>query len=203
MRKRLSQEQRRSEILKHAGVLFRKNGFAKTEMEDIRLACGISRGGLYHYFGNKNAILAAIIECETEALLRDLEGLGSNPIEALLRAGSGHLGNEAGIVTVLGSDEEKLTYLAYLETAQYRIIRPVLQDAMEDAVRRGIDTAHVVELFLTVNSLINRRVIMGEWTMAYGAGFAATALDALAPLMSDEDAIRRLAEAIREGEQDQ
>lgn len=203
MRKRLSQDQRRSEILKHAGALFRKNGFAATEMEDIRLACSISRGGLYHHFGNKTAILAAIIERETEAIRREFEREKSNPIDALLRAGSGHLGNEAGIVTALVSDEEKLTYLAYLEAAQTRIIRPVLQDALKDAVRRGIDPGHVVELFLTVNALINRRVIMDEWTMGYGAGFAATALDALAPLMSDAGAIRHLAQSIREGEYDQ
>lgn len=202
MRKRLSQEQRRSEILKHATELFLRKGFAETEMEDIRLACGISRGGLYHHFANKTAVLAGIIEQETQGVLQELIGSDADPIHALLQAGSGHLGNDAGILKALKSDDDRLTYLAHLENAQSQILRPALQEEMKDAVRAGVNSAHVVELFLTVNALINRRVIMGEWSMAESAAFSAMALETLAPLMLDAEAIRNVAQAIRTGDVD-
>ena len=50
-------------------------------------------------------------------------------------------------------------------------------------VAPGTSAAHVAELFLTVTAHINRREILGEWTQSQAAGFAATALTAVASLM--------------------
>lgn len=161
-------------------------------MEDIRAACDLSRGGLYHHFGNKGAILDALVAEEIDALVDVLERSRRPPIETLLEAGSSHLGNEPGIVTALETTEERLLYLSSLDQAIARRLSPLLGEKLADAVRPGIDPVDVAELFLTINAHANRRVCTGEWTEARSAGFAATALSALAPLLQDATRLRRI-----------
>ena len=83
MRTRLSKSERRDQILKKARQILVKQGLAKTEMEDIRLACGISRGGLYHHFSNKRAVLDALAEEEVGLLAEALDDKDASPIIVL------------------------------------------------------------------------------------------------------------------------
>lgn len=183
MRTRLSRTERRSEILKQARRLIVERGLSATEMEDIRLACGISRGGLYHHFANKRAVLDALVEEEVSLLADRLDDQTQPPIPALLRAGSGHLGGDVGVLSALETRDEKLDYLSALDQAFSAILRDALHRRITDSVRDDINPEHVAELFLTVNAQINRRAILGDWSDPDAAGFAATALTALAPLL--------------------
>lgn len=183
MRTRLSKSERRDEILRKARQLFAERGLADTEMEDIRLACGISRGGLYHHFSNKRAILDALVEGEVELLAELLDEEEASPILVLLRAGSSHLGAQPGVVAALKTQDEKLAYLSALETAFASVLREPLSDRLTGYVREGINPDHVAELFLAINAHINRRETLAQWSGAEAAGFAATSLEALAPLL--------------------
>jgi len=183
MRIRLSKSERRDEILKKARQLFVEQGLADTEMEDIRLACGISRGGLYHHFSNKRAVLDALVEGEVAALADALNVEGASPVLVLLRAGSSHLGASASVLSALQTLEDKLEYLSALEQAFSAILKGALCARMVDFVRDDINAEHVAELFLTINAHINRREILGHWSSGEAAGFAATSLGALAPLL--------------------
>ncbi|MBD3678266.1 MAG: TetR/AcrR family transcriptional regulator [Rhodobacteraceae bacterium] len=183
MRTRLSPTERRTRILEKARELVLERGLSGTEMEDIRLACDISRGGLYHHFGNKRAVLDALIKDEVAQLAEALEGSDGSPIPVLLRAGSGHLGSEPGVISGMRTREERLDYLSGLELAMTEVLSDLLRDRLEGFVQPGADPGHVAELFLTINTHINRREILGQWTSAEAAGFAATALQALAPLL--------------------
>ena len=188
MRTRLSKSERRCEILRRARQLFAEKGLTGTEMEDIRLACGISRGGLYHHFSNKRAVLDALVEEEVASLAAVLDAQDASPIPALLRVGSSHLGNDLGVVSFLETQAEKLDYLSALELAFTSVLRETLSDRLYGYVRDGTNPKHVAELFLTITAHINRREILGEWDSAEAAGFAATSLEALAPfLQSPED----------------
>ncbi|HHC30044.1 MAG TPA: TetR/AcrR family transcriptional regulator [Rhodobacterales bacterium] len=183
MRTRLPKSERRADILKKARQLFTDRGLSETEMEDIRLACGISRGGLYHHFSNKRAVLDALVEDEVFKLAETLRTTGASPIPALLEAGSSHLGGDAGVLPALRTQAEKLDYLSSLEQAFSTILTEALCDRLNGSVRDGINPEHVAELFLTINAHINRREILGRWSIQEAAGFAATSLKALAPLM--------------------
>jgi len=183
MRTRLSKNERRDDILKEARQLFAKKGLTGTEMEDIRLACGISRGGLYHHFSNKRAVLYALVEGEVALVAGALNSEDVPPIPALLLAGSSHLGCDAGVVSALKTQAEKLDYLSALELAFESALRESLSDRLKSYVREGTNPNHVSELFLTINSHINRREILGHWSSAQAAGFASTSLEALAPLL--------------------
>lgn len=201
MRTRLSKNDRRTDILKKARKLIATRGYTRTEMEDIRLECKLSRGGLYHHFGNKRAVLDALIEEEVLALAKIFNDAKASPIAVLLDVGSSHLGNDPGIVADLNTKEEQLAYLSGLELSVERHLTKALAARLQALIRPDFEADHVAELFLTVNMHINRRQILGEWTDQQAASFAATALQALVVFLTDptelQSAISGLKEAAR------
>lgn len=198
MRKRLTQEDRKADILSQAQRQFHLNGYSATEMEDIRKACGISRGGLYHHFANKGAILDAIVTQEVAALATALAQSDAPPIEALLEMGSSQLGRDPGILAALKTTDEKLVYLSCLDQAITSQLSPVLRARLADTLRPGVDPGHLAELFLTINAHINRRVVLGDWNAPQASGFAATALTALLPFLKDPAGLDRIIQAFLE-----
>jgi AcrR family transcriptional regulator len=52
----------RDQIAQAALTVFALKGFAAASMDDICLAAGCSKGGLYHHFRTKAAVLAAVVE---------------------------------------------------------------------------------------------------------------------------------------------
>lgn len=55
-------ETRRAQILAAAADCFRRDGFHGASIAQISRAAGMSPGHIYHYFENKEAIIAAIVE---------------------------------------------------------------------------------------------------------------------------------------------
>jgi AcrR family transcriptional regulator len=71
--KRRTQAQRRAEsrqaVLDSACRLFGERGFANTSLEDIASDCGLTIRPIYHYFGNKKALFAAVNEVMEERII--------------------------------------------------------------------------------------------------------------------------------------
>jgi len=63
---------RRHEILRAAGRVFRRRGYAHTGMREIAAEADLSSGNLYHYFAGKDEILYF---CQERALERLLEAV--------------------------------------------------------------------------------------------------------------------------------
>ena len=63
-RKRLSKEERREQIKEIALNLFVSRGYSKTTMDEIIQAVGISKGGMYHHFSNKEEIFLELLKME-------------------------------------------------------------------------------------------------------------------------------------------
>lgn len=53
-------DQQRDEILARAAELFADRGYPGTSMNEVAAACGVTKPALYHYFRDKDALLAAI-----------------------------------------------------------------------------------------------------------------------------------------------
>lgn len=51
-----------------AGLMFER-GVAGTSTDDVRLAAGVSTSQIYHYFGDKKALVRAVIAHQTQAVL--------------------------------------------------------------------------------------------------------------------------------------
>ncbi|MYL50770.1 TetR family transcriptional regulator [Halobacillus litoralis] len=65
MSPRVSKEhlkQRRADIMEAARNVFIKHGYEHTTMKHVMEAAGVSRGGLYQYFSNKEDLFEALLE---------------------------------------------------------------------------------------------------------------------------------------------
>ncbi|MCM1174626.1 MAG: TetR/AcrR family transcriptional regulator [Blautia sp.] len=60
--------QKKQYILETARKVFVEKGYKNVTMKDIVEACGISRGGLYLYFGSTEEILLAVLQQEAEEI---------------------------------------------------------------------------------------------------------------------------------------
>ncbi|KAB8045110.1 TetR/AcrR family transcriptional regulator [Janthinobacterium aquaticum] len=63
-------EETRTKLVTAARRAFSQHGFAHTAMNDFTAAVGLTRGALYHHFGNKEGLLLAVIE-QIEAEVAD------------------------------------------------------------------------------------------------------------------------------------
>ncbi|MGH6655082.1 MAG: TetR/AcrR family transcriptional regulator [Actinocrinis sp.] len=62
-------EQTRRRIVETAAQLMYERGVTEATLEDVRAAAGVSGSQIYHYFADKQALLLAVIEHQTEAVL--------------------------------------------------------------------------------------------------------------------------------------
>jgi AcrR family transcriptional regulator len=77
-------EQSRQAVLDSACKLFGERGYADTSLEDICADCGLTIRPVYHYFGNKKSLFAAVNEYMSARILDTMvEDLGDDPDEAM------------------------------------------------------------------------------------------------------------------------
>lgn len=62
-------EATRQRIVSAAAQLMYERGVTEATLEDVRAAAGVSGSQIYHYFADKQALLLAVIEYQTEAVL--------------------------------------------------------------------------------------------------------------------------------------
>src|SRR5262244_3831733 len=60
----------RAEILQHAARLFRLRGYDGTNIDDIMLAAGLTRGAFYAHFASKGDLFAEIVGASSSLLTR-------------------------------------------------------------------------------------------------------------------------------------
>jgi len=72
----------RERIVAAASELMLQNGVARTTIEDIQEAAAISTSQMYHYFADKNDLVAAVIDFQTDQVL-GVQQLGLDRIECV------------------------------------------------------------------------------------------------------------------------
>lgn len=84
-RQTLRTQRTREQIIQAALTVFALKGFSATSMDDVCLAAGCSKGGLYHHFPTKSAVLSGVVErlIRTDALVPPFEPRpGELPVQA-------------------------------------------------------------------------------------------------------------------------
>lgn len=75
-------ETRRREIIDAARVCFLRAGFHQATTDEICHEANITPGGLYHYFGSKEELIAAVIERSAEDAVERMRGLIAEAMDA-------------------------------------------------------------------------------------------------------------------------
>jgi TetR/AcrR family transcriptional regulator len=64
---------KRQEVLREAAAFFNFKGYHATSLTEIATRLGVTKAALYHYFPNKNSLLAACFEQAMEVAFASLE----------------------------------------------------------------------------------------------------------------------------------
>jgi TetR/AcrR family transcriptional repressor of nem operon len=77
----------RTRIVRAAAELMLEHGVARTTIEDIQAAAGVSTSQMYHYFADKGDLVAAVIDLQSDEVLggQELALQRVDSIEALRR----------------------------------------------------------------------------------------------------------------------
>jgi AcrR family transcriptional regulator len=105
---------RREAILDAALRAFTERGFAASTIDDVRRASGASVGSIYHHFGSKEGVAAALY---VEGMRRYQEGF----LEALTRERSARAGIQGVVrhhLAWIGANRELARYLLTHRTAE-------------------------------------------------------------------------------------
>ncbi|MFI8091148.1 TetR/AcrR family transcriptional regulator [Streptomyces sp. NPDC086080] len=86
-RRRLSTEERREQLLSVGARLFSESAYDDVWIERVAEIAGVSRGLLYHYFPTKRDFFAAVVERESERMLRMTAAAPGVPVREQLTAG--------------------------------------------------------------------------------------------------------------------
>lgn len=126
--KRILESRRREEIMRSAKKLFYTDGYDNTSMDRIAEDAGISKGLIYHYFHNKEALLLSFSD-EAQTYLEELLQ-SDDPVMALRVFGTDFLVNDAAKYADAPPIQILLTTFAdhRLDTARFEEQNPILQD---------------------------------------------------------------------------
>ncbi|MFJ6894673.1 TetR/AcrR family transcriptional regulator [Streptomyces hokutonensis] len=85
-RRRLSTGERREQLLTVGARLFSESPYDEVWIEQVAEIAGVSRGLLYHYFPTKRDFFAAVVERESERMLRMTAAVPGVPAREQLAA---------------------------------------------------------------------------------------------------------------------
>lgn len=140
-------ELRKEAIVKSAEKLFLERGYGETSLQDILDDLAISKGGFYHYFDSKNALLEEI--CRQRSA-RDVERLRAelfsgklNPVQKLnLLLGALNLFNRedpayAALVLRVSYLEGDVHFHDQLRVFKLESLRPMVDEALREGMEEG------------------------------------------------------------------
>jgi AcrR family transcriptional regulator len=172
-------EETRSKLIASARQAFGSLGYANTSMDELTAEAGLTRGALYHHFGDKKGLLAAVVE--------QLDAEMDQRLEAISR----------------GTDDLWAAFVqrcrTYLEMAQEEEIqRIVLQDAR--AVLGDLTEASEEQCVASLSALLDELMQAGLVVNAPSEALArlinGSLLDASLWIARDEHPGQRLQQAL-------
>lgn len=87
-------EETRSKLIAAGRKAFAERGFAAASMDDLTAAAGLTRGALYHHFGDKTGLLSAVVaqvDGEMAAKAKRAAALAPDPWTALEAEGVAYI----------------------------------------------------------------------------------------------------------------
>lgn len=142
--RRLRGADRREQIIDQALASFAENGYHNSSIAEIAERCGLSQTGLLHYFPNKAALLAAVLDYR-DRLDYDRLGMnqrlrGKDALQQLVRVveHNMHVPGLVQLFTVVTSEAVTSDHPARAWVVdRYRILETFLADALVGGITDG------------------------------------------------------------------
>ncbi len=175
-RRRVSREERRRRLLASAEELFGRQGYRKTEVEEVARRAGVTKPMLYRHFpGGKAEVFMAVLDEHINSLLRGLwEAMASstNPRERLHRGIDAYLrfaeaNPEAFQLMILSSVELDPVLGSRLREVRESIVRG-LTNTISDVMKGAGLHARGAPLY--ANALLGAVESVVGWWLESGAG---------------------------------
>lgn len=172
-------EQTRARLIASARQAFARLGYAKTSMDDLTAEAGLTRGALYHHFGDKQGLLAAVVEqidSEMDERLDAISAAATDPWQGFAQR-----------------------CRAYLEMAQEAEIRRiVLQDARAVLGQRQPAEEHCIDsLSRRLQALVETGLITPAPSQALARLINGSLVDAALWIAAAEQPGQRLQQALQ------
>ena len=93
-RRQESMAENRAKLIAAARRAFAEKGYAAASMDELTAEAGLTRGALYHNFGDKKGLMAAVVDQLDSAMAekaRLIGALKADPWEALLAEGAAYI----------------------------------------------------------------------------------------------------------------
>ncbi|KRG62189.1 TetR family transcriptional regulator [Stenotrophomonas humi] len=177
-RTRAEMEETRASLLSTARRVFSEHGYAATSMDDLTAQAGLTRGALYHHFGDKRGLLAAVvdqIDAETDTRLQAISNAAEDAWEGFRQRCVAYLD------MALEPDIQRIVL---------RDARAVLGGASPDSQRHC-----VASMQRLIDSLIQRGVIAPVDARALASLIYGSLAEAAFWIAEGDDGSARLAQA--------
>jgi len=171
---RAAGRQRRHErILGAAEELFAAHGFAKTTVDEIAVAAGVSKGLVYDHYPSKEALLGAVwdrlVAAWTEAVRTSKfpDGSIADAIGELLRISLEYVRDNPLLRRIIALDPGALIPGGRdSQVAFARMYRASLEPILARGVKRGelrrdLDVTHTVEVIWLLHFTLTRELFVG------------------------------------------
>ena len=135
-------EATRAALLDAARKLFVEKSYAETGTPEIVAAAGVTRGALYHHFADKQALLRAVVEAESQAVADEIDRAAPEALsarDALVRGGETFLEAMAvpGRTRLLLLDGPAVLGRAAMDEIDARHANSTLKIGLEAAMQAG------------------------------------------------------------------
>lgn len=134
---------RRDAIVDATERLIRTSGYDQMSVQDVQDALGVSRGAIYHYFDSKAAMVEAVIERMTDALMAVVEPIVADPdmaagakLQAVFRAGGQWKTERKGLMLAIARAWYSSNN-ALVRERSWRAVNVRLVPLLAEVVRQG------------------------------------------------------------------
>lgn len=140
-RTRVEMEETRATLLATARKVFSERGYADTSMDDLTAQAGLTRGALYHHFGDKKGLLAAAVEqidAEMDTRLQAISDSAEDAWEGFRRRCSAYLemALEPEIQRIVLRDARAVLGGASPESQRHCV--ESMQGLIDDLIQQGV-----------------------------------------------------------------
>lgn len=179
-RTRAAMQETRTLLVATARQMFSELGYAFTSMDDLTARAGLTRGALYHHFGDKKGLLAAVVEqldAEMDERLRVITDTAENAWDGFRQRCRGYL---------------EMSLEPEIQRIVLRDARAVLGNGSPETQQRCIESLRQV-----IEHLVLEGVLVETQAQALAALIYGSLAEAAVWIAEAEEGDVRLAQAIQ------